>query len=117
MSLLLKRVRSITAMAMMTECRPVPITATRTMDRRQDITGVEAQNLVGRGISLVPEGRQVFGRMSVEENLILGAYSRPGGAREEDFAHCFALFPRLEERRSQKAGTLSGRLTLDSGHA
>ena len=63
---------------------------------------------MGRGISLVPEGRQVFGRMSVEENLILGAYSRPGGAREDDFAHCFALFPRLEERRRQRAGTLSG---------
>ena len=74
----------------------------------QDITEIEAQDLVGRGISLVPEGRQVFGRMSVEENLILGAYSRPGGAREDDFAHCFALFPRLEERRSQRAGTLSG---------
>ena len=74
----------------------------------QDITAIEAQDLVGRGISLVPEGRQVFGRMSVEENLMLGAYSRPGGALENDFAHCFALFPRLEERRSQRAGTLSG---------
>ena len=76
--------------------------------QNQDITEIEAQDLVGRGISLVPEGRQVFGRMSVEENLILGAYSRRGGAREDDFAHCFALFPRLEERRSQRAGTLSG---------
>ena len=74
----------------------------------QDITEIEAQDLVGHGISLVPEGRQVFGRMSVEENLMLGAYSRRGGAREDDFAHCFALFPRLEERRSQRAGTLSG---------
>ena len=73
-----------------------------------DITGIEAQDLVGRGISLVPEGRQVFGRMSVEENLVLGAYSRRDAALEEDFAHCFALFPRLEERRSQRAGTLSG---------
>ena len=50
----------------------------------------------------------MFGRMSVEENLILGAYSRPGGALEDDYAHCFALFPRLEERRRQRAGTLSG---------
>ena len=73
-----------------------------------DITAIEAQNLVGRGISLVPEGRQVFGRMSVEENLILGAYSRRDVALEDDFAHCFALFPRLEERRNQRAGTLSG---------
>ena len=76
--------------------------------RDQDVTGVEAQDLVGRGISLVPEGRQVFGRMSVEENLILGAYSRGGVALEDDFAHCFALFPRLQERRRQRAGTRSG---------
>ena len=73
-----------------------------------DITGIEAQHLVGRGISLVPEGRQVFGRMSVEENLVLGAYSRRNAALHDDFAHCFALFPRLEERRRQRAGTLSG---------
>ena len=73
-----------------------------------DITGIEAQHLVERGISLVPEGRQVFGRMSVEENLILGAYSRGASALEDDFEHCFALFPRLEERRRQRAGTLSG---------
>ena len=74
----------------------------------RDITATEAHALVGRGISLVPEGRQVFGRMSVEENLILGAYSRPGGGHADDFEHCFALFPRLRERRSQRAGTLSG---------
>ena len=74
----------------------------------QDITAIEAQDLVDRGISLVPEGRQVFGRMSVEENLILGAYSRGASALEDDFEHCFALFPRLGERRRQRAGTLSG---------
>ena len=74
----------------------------------RDITGTEAHALVGRGISLVPEGRQVFGRMSVEENLLLGAYSRAGGALADDFARCFALFPRLHERRNQRAGTLSG---------
>ena len=78
-----------------------------TFDGR-DITGIEAQDLVGLGISLVPEGRQVFGRMSVEENLVLGAYSRRGGMLDDDFAHCFGLFPRLEERRNQRAGTLSG---------
>ena len=60
------------------------------------------------GVSLVPEGRQVFGRMSVEENLMLGAYSRPGGALADDFEHCFALSLRLRERRGQRAGTLSG---------
>ena len=74
----------------------------------RDITGSEAHAVVGQGISLVPEGRQVFGRMSVEENLLLGAYSRPADALDDDFERCFALFPRLRERRSQRAGTLSG---------
>ena len=74
----------------------------------QDITSLDAHAVVGRGVSLVPEGRQVFGQMSVEENLILGAYSRQSGSFGDDFERCYALFPRLRERRSQRAGTLSG---------
>ncbi len=74
----------------------------------RDITGTEAHAVVGQGISLVPEGRQVFGQMSVAENLILGAYSRAEGALAEDFERCFALFPHLRQRRAQRAGTLSG---------
>ena len=74
----------------------------------RDITKTEAHAIVGQGISLVPEGRQVFGRMSVHENLILGGYSRAGWAFADDFERCFSLFPRLRERRDQRAGTLSG---------
>lgn len=74
----------------------------------EDITKTDAHKVVGKGISLVPEGRQVFGRMSVDENLVLGAYSRAGEALDEDFENCFSMFPRLRERRSQRAGTLSG---------
>ncbi len=74
----------------------------------KDITRIEAHALVREGISLVPEGRQVFGRMTVHENLLLGAYSRGGADLEPDFDRCFSLFPRLRERRNQGAGTLSG---------
>lgn len=73
-----------------------------------DITRIEAHGVVRRGICLVPEGRQVFARMTVYENLLLGAYSRAGDSLEEDFGRCFELFPLLRERRSQRAGTLSG---------
>ena len=74
----------------------------------QDITRLEAHAVVGKGVSLVPEGRQVFGQMSVHENLILGAYSRGGQALDDDFERSYKLFPRLHERRDQRAGTLSG---------
>jgi branched-chain amino acid transport system ATP-binding protein len=64
---------------------------------------------VQRGIALVPEGRGVFSRLSVLENLNLGAYSRADGAEiKQDLQRVFELFPRLAERRQQIAGTLSG---------
>ncbi|MEE8246641.1 MAG: ABC transporter ATP-binding protein [Alphaproteobacteria bacterium] len=74
----------------------------------QGISALEAHAVVVRGISLVPEGRQVFGRMSVHENLILGAYSRRDQALGDDLKRSYQLFPRLRERRDQRAGTLSG---------
>ena len=74
----------------------------------RDIGALEAHAVVGKGISLVPEGRQVFGRMSVHENLILGAYSRGGQTLDDDIERSYQLFPRLRERRGQRAGTLSG---------
>ena len=74
----------------------------------RNIGRLPAHNVVGQGVSLVPEGRQVFGRMSVHENLRLGAYSRGRESSTEDVDRCFEMFPRLRERRSQLAGTLSG---------
>ena len=74
-----------------------------------DITGVPAHALVGRGLALVPEGRGVFPRLTIEENLLMGAYSRRDTAGiRDDVDRGYALFPRLKERRAQLAGTLSG---------
>jgi len=74
----------------------------------EDITGMLADQIVTRGIALAPEGRRCFPRMTVRENLDLGAYRRRGPDVAADLERVFTLFPRLEERERQKAGTLSG---------
>jgi branched-chain amino acid transport system ATP-binding protein len=75
----------------------------------QRITGMAPHRIVELGICQSPEGRRVFGRMSVQENLAMGAFSRKDKAKMgQDFERVYALFPRLKERISQKAGTLSG---------
>jgi branched-chain amino acid transport system ATP-binding protein len=75
----------------------------------QDITGVPADEIVTRGIALSPEGRRCFARMTVRENLDLGAYRRRDAAAiAADMERVFSLFPRLKERVDQKAGTMSG---------
>jgi branched-chain amino acid transport system ATP-binding protein len=75
----------------------------------RDITRTPAHEVVKRGISQAPEGRKLFSRMSVFENLEMGAFQRKDrvGLRE-DLDRVYALFPRLAERKNQKAGTLSG---------
>ena len=74
-----------------------------------DITARPAFELVRQGLALVPEGRGVFGRLTVEENLAMGAYSRRDRARiTTDFDRVYGLLPRLAERRRQPGGTLSG---------
>jgi branched-chain amino acid transport system ATP-binding protein len=74
-----------------------------------DLTVVDAPQIVARGISHVPEGRRIFANMSVSENLDLGAYLRKDKEGiKEDREEIFTLFPRLKERRRQLAGTLSG---------
>jgi branched-chain amino acid transport system ATP-binding protein len=75
----------------------------------EDITAAPIHQRVGMGLALVPEGRGIFARLSVEENLDMGAYSRKGPAEiRNDRDHVYALFPRLAERRRQTGGTLSG---------
>jgi len=75
----------------------------------EDITNRAAHDIVKMGISQSPEGRHVFSRMSVLENLEMGAYQRTNRAEiAEDLDRVYALFPRLAERKAQKAGTLSG---------
>ena len=73
----------------------------------QDITHLAGHKRVRLGLSQAPEGRGIFPGMTVVENLEMGAYDRQG-ALDEDFDRVFALFPRLEERRRQMGGTLSG---------
>lgn len=75
----------------------------------QDLSTLEAHNLVHIGISHVPEGRHVFPGLTVLENLEMGAYSRKDKKEiKEDFTNVFTRFPRLEERKHQLSGTLSG---------
>jgi branched-chain amino acid transport system ATP-binding protein len=76
--------------------------------RGEDISRLPAQDIVGLGISQSPEGRRCFGRMTVRENLELGAYLRKDAGIADDLARVFDLFPRLQEREKQKAGTMSG---------
>jgi branched-chain amino acid transport system ATP-binding protein len=74
-----------------------------------DVTGLPAHEIVGLGIAQSPEGRRLFPRMSVTENLEMGAFQRRDHAAiREDMERVFELFPRLHERRTQKAGTMSG---------
>jgi branched-chain amino acid transport system ATP-binding protein len=75
----------------------------------EDVTGRPAFELVRRGLAMVPEGRGVFGALTIEENLAMGAYIRTDRAGiAADIERVFTLFPRLKERRRQTAGTLSG---------
>ncbi len=75
----------------------------------REIGATPPQEIVGRGISLSPEGRHIFPRMSVRENLDLGAYLRKdSNGISSDMDRVYELFPRLKEREKQKAGTMSG---------
>jgi len=87
----------------------VPASAGRIAFQGSNLTGRGAERAVDAGIVLVPEGRMVFPRMTVWENLMLGGvHPRPRPHREATLRHVFELFPRLAERRDQKAATMSG---------
>jgi branched-chain amino acid transport system ATP-binding protein len=75
----------------------------------EDVTWLPAHAKAARGLVLVPEGRQLFSNMTVEENLEMGSFSKRAQRKfKQQLDHVFALFPRLLERRDQKAGTFSG---------
>jgi branched-chain amino acid transport system ATP-binding protein len=74
----------------------------------RDLAGTRAFERVREGLVMVPEGRGVFPQLTVTENLAMGAYARSDDAIESDRERMFGLFPRLRERRTQTAGTLSG---------
>ena len=90
--------------------RPTAGSITAEMDgERHELVGLATEDIVDLGIAFVPEGRRLFPRLSVTENLLLGAYRRSARAaigRNLDF--CFETFPRLKERRRQLAGSMSG---------
>ena len=86
-----------------------PVKAGKVIYDSNDVTGKPAFELVRKGLSMVPEGRGVFGALTIEENLAMGAYSRSDRNEiKQDVERVFGLFPRLKERRKQTAGTLSG---------
>jgi branched-chain amino acid transport system ATP-binding protein len=86
-----------------------PTRSGRILFEGDDITGVPAHQIVGRGISMCPEGRGVFANLTVLENLEMGAYLQHAKAQvRHDMDRGFVLFPRLKERITQLAGTLSG---------
>ncbi|MBN1866047.1 ABC transporter ATP-binding protein [Candidatus Sumerlaeota bacterium] len=74
----------------------------------REVTRLSPEKMVRQGVALVPEGRQLFAPMSVEDNLILGAYTRRRDGQSGTLDEVFGLFPILRERRAQPAGTLSG---------
>jgi branched-chain amino acid transport system ATP-binding protein len=90
-------------------CGLLPIKAGKIFYGGADITGKPAFQIVRRGLAMVPEGRGVFGALTIEENLAMGAYIRSDNeAIRSDIERVYTLFPRLKERRRQTAGTLSG---------
>jgi branched-chain amino acid transport system ATP-binding protein len=81
----------------------------RVLFKGEDVTRLPAHAKAARGLVLVPEGRQLFSNMTVDENLEMGAFTRRGADGYADrLERVFTLFPRLKERRKQKAGTFSG---------
>ncbi len=86
----------------------VPTLAGRVVFEGQDLTGAHYRRVVQAGLIQVPEGRKVFPNLSVLENLELGAFTRARARRAENLLRVFDTFPRLRERQSQLAGTMSG---------
>jgi branched-chain amino acid transport system ATP-binding protein len=90
-------------------CGLAPLTGGKIAYNNDTISGWPVHKVVDLGITLVPEGRQLFPKMTVEENLLVGAYlKRAHGKRAATLKHVYSVFPRLEERRNQIAETLSG---------
>ncbi|MBV6271766.1 ABC transporter ATP-binding protein [Alcaligenaceae bacterium CGII-47] len=90
-------------------CGLVPVTNGDIHYDGQSIVGRPVHEQVLQGLVMVPEGRGIFGQLTIEENLNMGGYSRKDAAEvRQSIAHVFELFPRLAERRTQSAGTLSG---------
>jgi branched-chain amino acid transport system ATP-binding protein len=93
---------------LMSICGAPPAARGRILWDGEDVTNLPSFAIIRRGIAQVPEGRRIFARMSVLENLLVGATPVMNGRTEEDLLRVFALFPILKTRRHQRGGTLSG---------
>lgn len=93
---------------LMTICGSPAARSGKVVFKGKDITKDKTNHIVHSGIAQSPEGRRIFPRMSVMENLVMGAIVPGDQYLEEDMAKIFTMFPRLEERKDQRAGTLSG---------
>jgi branched-chain amino acid transport system ATP-binding protein len=89
-------------------CGLVPAAAGRVQFDGQDLTNAHYRSVVKAGLIQVPEGRRIFPNLSVLENLELGSYTRARERRSTNLQRVFGIFPRLKERQTQKAGTMSG---------
>ena len=88
----------------------IPVSSGTYVSQSDDLTRTTAEQILNHGIVHVPEGRRLFGAMSIEDNLLMGAYSRRASRAEiaRDMDRVYATFPKLRERRNQAAATLSG---------
>ena len=87
----------------------IPILRGSVLFKGEKISGLRSNKIVRKGISIIPEGRQIFPELNVHENLRIGAYSRKGKAGiKEDYERAFRIFPILRNRITQHGGTLSG---------
>lgn len=93
---------------MMTICGDPRASSGKIVFDGEEISSVNTPEIMRKGLAVVPEGRRVFSRLTVQENLHMGAYFRTNDEYEETLAHVLELFPRLEERFNQRAGTMSG---------
>ena len=93
---------------LMTICGEPRASGGRIMFEGVDIARLQPWHIAARGIAHVPEGRRIFARMTVRENLLLGAATASASATADSFARVFDLFPLLAERQAQRGGTLSG---------
>lgn len=89
-------------------CGLLPAQAGRVIFDGQNLTSAHYRQVVEAGLIQVPEGRKIFPNMSIQDNLLLGAYARATARRAENLEKVYATFPRLKERTTQLAGTLSG---------
>lgn len=93
---------------MMTICGDPQASSGSVIFDGEELTGINTPDIMRKGLAIVPEGRRVFSAMTVEENLFMGAYFRDKGEAQKTVEHVLELFPRLEERYKQRAGTMSG---------